>query len=118
MNKYLQKHSEVKQLTLKSNTMKAIRELLPKYAFDIKIKDLGVKNKFHIKEVSYSYYYDIAYDKLVNALVKERYSDSEEYSILRKAILNITDEFNVYNEYVENCKKIAKAFIEKRESVL
>ena len=68
--------------------------------------------------ISFVAYSDIVYDELVNQLVKQRYSDSEEFAILRKAINGITDEYYIYNAYVEECKVRAKAFISERESAV
>lgn len=67
---------------------------------------------------TFSVYSNISYEDLVNKLVKERYSDSEEFAILRKAINGVTDEFVAYNTYVEECKTQAKAFIAERDSSL
>ena len=69
-------------------------------------------------EISFTTYSKISYDSLVNQLVKQRYSDSEEFAILRKAINGITDEYLIYNAYVEDCKVKAKEFIAERESAL
>lgn len=70
----------------------------------------------YIKEVYYTIYSDISYEKLVAKLVAEKYNQAEESAIQRKAIMNgITDEFLIYNAYVEDCKVRAKAFIEERE---
>ena len=50
-------------------------------------------------------------------MVRERYSESEEFAILRKAISGISDEYNIYNAYVENCKVQAKQFINERDKL-
>ena len=69
--------------------------------------------------VNYTQYLMASYEKVVNKLVKEKYSDSEEFAILRKAISNPNnDEYLIYNAYVEDCKVRAKAFIEERKSLL
>ena len=57
-----------------------------------------------VKEVYYTQPKPISYEKLVNQLVRERYSESDEFAILRKAINNVTDEYLIYNAYVEECK--------------
>jgi hypothetical protein len=67
---------------------------------------------------SFTIYSRLPYENLVNQLVKERYSDSEEFAILRKALTEKTNEFYIYNAYVEECKTQAKAFIEERNKVL
>lgn len=69
--------------------------------------------------VSFTTYSKVSYEKLVNSLVKEKYSDSEEFAILRKSISNPTNaEYVEYNAYVEECKVQAKAFIEERKQIL
>ena len=51
---------------------------------------------------------DVYYGDLVNRLVRERYSLSEELSLLRRRDER-PDEFSAYSEYVEACKERAKA---------
>ena len=61
------------------------------------------------------------YDAKVAELVRERYTDSEEFALQRKAInaafapaslpadnANAMDEYAAYNAYVEKCKTRAK----------
>ena len=55
------------------------------------------------------------YDAKVAELVRERYSESEEFAIQRKYLNALNEEsesavveFKTYNEYVEECKRIAK----------
>ena len=69
--------------------------------------------------VNYTRYKLGTYEELVNKLVKEKYSDSEEFAILRKSISNPNNtEYVAYNTYVEQCKVEAKAFIEERKQIL
>lgn len=68
--------------------------------------------------VTFDGYSNASYDELVNQLVKQRYTDSEEFAILRKAINGVTDEYLIYNAYVEECKARAKEFIAERESAV
>ena len=49
------------------------------------------------------------YDARVAALVRERYSESEEFAIQRKAINGDRTEFEQYNAYVEQCKHTSKS---------
>lgn len=73
----------------------------------------------HDGYVTFDGYSNITYEALVEKLVAEKYSVGEESAIQRKAIMNgITDEFRIYNAYVEECKVKAKQFIAERESVL
>lgn len=72
-----------------------------------------------IDTVSFTTYSKDSYESIVNKLVKEKYSDSEEFAILRKAISNPNnDEYLIYNAYVEDCKVRAREFVNERESVL
>lgn len=72
-----------------------------------------------IDTVSFTTYSKITYEKLVNKLVKEKYSDSEEFALINKGIEDNTHtEYVVYRKYVEECKKIARAFIDERTSVI
>lgn len=50
---------------------------------------------------------DKPYRKLVVAMIRERYSVDEELAILRQRDAK-PDEFAIYNEYAEECKKKAK----------
>lgn len=69
--------------------------------------------------LTYVKYSMAKYEVIVNQLVKEKYSDSEEFAILRKAIGNPNnDEYLIYNAYVEDCKVRAREFVNERESVL
>lgn len=69
--------------------------------------------------LTYIKYSMAKYEVIVNQLVKEKYSDSEEFAILRKAIGNpYNAEYIEYNAYVEDCKVRAKTFIEERKSLL
>ena len=113
-----QRINRVIKLTTNDNSL--IKSKLPKFTKSIdSIVDLGFENGKYLKRVSYTYYLPTPYETLVNAMVKERYSDSEEFAILRKAISNgITDEYRIYNLFVEDCKVRAKQFIEERNAVL
>lgn len=93
-----------------------IKIIIENYAkdFNVYTANLVIDNG----NVSFTTYSKISYEALVNKLVKERYSDSEEFAILRKALTEKTNEFYIYNAYVEECKTQAKAFIEERNKAL
>ena len=57
---------------------------------------------------------ETAYSSLVVKLIRARYSQDEENAILRKKIANIDlkNEFENFNAYVEDCKVIAKKELE------
>lgn len=68
---------------------------------------------------SFTIYSSLPYESLVSKLVREKYSADDEYKLHREAFVNgIGVEFNEYNEYVEDCKVRANAFIEEREKTL
>ena len=50
---------------------------------------------------------DAIYGERVNALLRKRYSLSEELSILRRRD-SAPDEFSAYNAYAESCKARAR----------
>lgn len=82
------------------------------------IIELGFKDGYYTFSVDYTYYLPIKYEALVNKLVRAKYTDSEEFAILRKALTEKTNEFYIYNAYVEECKLQAKEFIEERNKAL
>lgn len=49
----------------------------------------------------------INYEERVDELIRERYTLSQELSILRQRYTK-TDEFNNYNEFAEQCKATAR----------
>ena len=119
MEKYIRKRiGRIIRLDVNDNNL--IKTKLPKTIKSIdKIVDLGFENGKYLKQVDYTYYSPITYENLVAQLVAEKYSLTEENAIQRKAIMyGITDEFHIYNAYVEQCKLDAKAFIEERNKAL
>lgn len=109
----------IKTIEVKVNDNDIIISKLPKTMIKvISIRDLGVKDDMFVKRVIYTKYSDISYNELVNGLVSERYTIQDELAIQRKAYNGLTDEFHVYNAYVEECKIKAKQFIAEREGAL
>ena len=50
------------------------------------------------------------YDKLTQYKIRQQYTDAEEYKILRERLAEkdgSVERFNLYNEYVEQCKQEA-----------
>lgn len=91
------------------------------------LKTLGGGVIIHSKElqkdgtylVTYTRYVMGNYNFIVNKLVKQKYSDSEEFAILRKSVGNpYNAEYIEYNAYVEDCKSKAKEFIKQRQKEL
>lgn len=69
--------------------------------------------------VEYTRYNMDSYNDIVNKLVKEKYSDSEEFALINKGIAdNNNDEYIEYRNFVANCKKFAREFIEERQTLL
>jgi hypothetical protein len=72
----------------------------------------------HDGYVTFDGWSNLTYEQLVNQLIAERYTIQDELAIQRKAYNGITDEFHIYNAFVEECKVKAKQFIAERESAL
>lgn len=107
-----------RQIVIKDDNLEAIKEQLPKNAIIDNIVDKSKSKKIFIKLVTYHYYRDTSYNDLVNGMVREKYTESEEFAILRKSVNGINKEFIEYNTYVEECKVKSKEFIREREAVL
>ena len=54
------------------------------------------------------YWQNIPYDEAVNAKIRERYTESQEFAILRQKDEK-PDEYAVYYAYCEECKSFVKA---------
>lgn len=83
----------------------------------INIKDMPKQDGKFVKRITFTRYSNISYDELVNGMVRDKYSESEEFAILRKALTTKTDEFTEYNTYVEECKVKAKQWINNRDGI-
>lgn len=103
-----------RQIVIKDDTIEAIKEQLPKNAIIDNVVDKSKSENIFIKLVTYHYYRDTSYNDLVNGMVREKYTESEEFAILRKSVNGISQEFIDYNTYVEQCKSQVKAFIAER----
>lgn len=96
------------------------REEIKKYVnYFFKDHDVYVANLVIVgTTVSFTTYSKVSYEDLVARLIRKHYPLNEEFAILRKAILNPSQEYYDYNAYVEECKIQAKAFIDERNKVL
>lgn len=108
---------------LKIRFKRAIKESRLKdyerYCVILSKKLIGNENGENIYDVSGDRYFSGDYGEVANRLIKQKYSDSEEFALLRKSITNPNnEEFITYNAYVEQCKVEAKAFIEERKQIL
>lgn len=62
-----------------------------------------------------SYNTVIGYDKIVEGLIKDRYSIEQEICLTNKGMVDMTNtEYVEYRNYVEQCKINARVFIEER----
>jgi hypothetical protein len=97
-------------------TTEQIKGYVNNYAkdFNVYITNLVINNG----NVSFTTYFKINYDDLVVRLIRKQYPLNEEFAILRKALTEKTNEYYIYNAYVEECKVRAKAFIEERNKAL
>ena len=69
--------------------------------------------------ITYTKYNMLPYEKIVEGLIKDKYSVEEELCLTNKRIndpLNI--EYFEYRKYVEDCKTKARAFIEERKNAI
>ncbi len=57
---------------------------------------------------------EFTYEKLIDALIRERFSISDELAILRQRDSK-PEDFQAYNTYAEECKTIAKRIFGKDE---
>ena len=117
---YLPKnYIEIKQIkNVENPQLKSLQEQLQRTTNDRQKEHLEqrIAKLPIIKEVYYTIYSDISYEKLVVKFIREKYNADEESAIQRKAIMNgVSDEFLTYNAYVEECKVRARAFVEERE---
>lgn len=68
------------------------------------------------KNVSFTTYSKASYEYLTKKLIREKYSQEDELKIHRETFNNPSNpEFTEYNNYIEDCKVQARAFIEERK---
>lgn len=61
----------------------------------------------------------IGYDKIVEGLIKDRYSIEQEICLTNKGMKDMTNtEYVEYRNYVEQCKINARVFIEERYNAI
>ena len=81
------------------------------------IDDNGILRKMTKEEIEKmkadeaEFFAGLGYDECVNHLIRAKYSESEEFSVLRKRDTN-PEEFEEYNSFCEECKKTARTFFE------
>lgn len=64
------------------------------------------------REAEAEYWASIPYDEAVNAKIRERYTESQEFAILRQRDEK-PDEYTSYYAYCEECKAFVKEQISK-----
>lgn len=81
------------------------REMTPEEIADMEVG---------VMEAERQYWLSISYDEAVNAEIRKRYTESQEFAILRQAIAK-PEEYEIYYNYCEECKAYVKA---KQKEVL
>ena len=112
MNKY------IKNITLNNNKLSQEQITNRVKSFERLYRSKHANLVITDEKITFTLYNKLPYEKLVNQLVKERYSDSEEFAILRKALNGFNEEFYIYNTYVEECKVKAREFVAEREAII
>ena len=59
------------------------------------------------KEKELQYWQNISYDEAVNIEIRKKYTESQEFSVLRQKDEKPT-EYQTYYEYCEKCKTLVK----------
>lgn len=78
----------------------------------------GTKPTINNDEITFTTYAKGSYNDITNALIREKYSQSEELALNRKFnMYGINDEYIAYNSYVESCVAQAKEFVEERNAI-
>lgn len=89
--------------------------------FKHQYENLPMFTKRLYKEDSDGNYYcpkeKITYEEAVEALIRERYTISDELSFIRQKDVK-PDEYQSYFDFIEECKSQAKEFIEERKNWL
>lgn len=99
-----------------TGTLEQIKKRVEMYCkqYNLVYTDLIINNN----NVTFTGWDNSSYEDLVVKLIRTKYSLNEELAILRKSHINTTDEYHIYNAYVEQCKLDAKQFIEQRNKAL
>lgn len=80
-----------------------------------KLKEFDIEVERTEKFVRFIRYSSLSYKQLINAMVRKKYDIDDELAVLRQKDTKIA-EYNEYFNYVEECKAIAKEFIDERVS--
>lgn len=75
------------------------------------LSNTEIKSEYHEEVIHYESEYvdilDVSYDNIVNYMIRDKYSQSDEFALLRQRNEKSL-EFDEYNRYCELCKKKAK----------
>ena len=73
-----------------------------------------IKMQFEQEEAEKEHFQSMSYGELVNLFIRERYSLSEEFAILRQKDEK-PEEYQAYYDYCEECKVRAKRILGMKE---
>ena len=68
------------------------------------------------KQAQAEYWANVDYGEAINAEIRKRYKDSQEFAILRQKDEK-PDEYKAYYEYCEACKNLVKSQIKEMSGV-
>lgn len=69
-------------------------------------------------QVKVKRYSPIAYDKVVEGLIRDKYTQGNENALINKGIADKSNyEYVEYRAFVENCKVQARAYIDERTAL-
>lgn len=109
---------ELKKTIIRKLTEKQIKRM-SRFIVIIDKYFLEVENGENVYQVTYDKYLLGNYNLIANRLIKNKYSDGEEFALINKALINpLNEEYLEYRTYVEECKIKAKEYIEERDSIL
>lgn len=84
----------------------------------MKMYDNGIVREMTAEEIAevevqteaaeHEYWRSINYDEAVNAKIREKYSESQEFAVLRQKD-DKPEEYTAYYSYCEDCKAFVKA---------
>ena len=84
----------------------------------LNIKDMPKQDGKFVKRITFTRYSNISYNELVHGMIRDKYSESQEFAILRKHQKGINEaEFNEYDAYDEECKVKAKEWINQSDCI-
>lgn len=75
-----------------------------------KVVEMTTEEEAEMREATAAYWRSVSYDEAVNAAIRTRYTESQEFAILRQRDTK-PEEYAVYNDYCEKCKLEVKAKI-------